>query len=105
MLELRNRRIEFERQLNQVKDKPESAITTLERTKEVFLEAKNAKNQFLKAKDENRHKIINTLLWNAWFQDKEIQEIQYKKPYSLMASTPKNANFSIMSGCRESNSV
>ena len=103
--ELNNSRIELERQLNQVKNKPESSIATLERTKEVFLEAKNAKNQFLMAKDSKRHQMLNTLLWNAWFQNKEIQEIQYKKPYSLMASTPKNADFLLMSGCRESNSV
>lgn len=101
MLELRNKKVELENQLRGVKEKPESALATLERTKELFLQAKNAKNEFLNAKDDGRYRILNTLLWNAWFQDKEIQEIRYKMPYSLLASTPKNADFLVLSALWE----
>ncbi len=43
--------------------------------------------------DEEKQSLVNMLLWNAWFQDKEIVELRYKEPYSIIAKTPKNANF------------
>lgn len=96
--ELNNQRVEFENQISRAKkDNPESALSTLERTKEVFLACKNAKKDFLTGEDSKRYQMINSLLWNVWFQNKEIQEIQYKKAYSRIASTPKNADFSILS--------
>ena len=99
--ELNNQRVELENQLSRTKkDNPETALSTLERTKEVFLQAKNAKNDFLNGEDSKRYQMINSLLWNVWFQNKEIQEIQYKKAYSRIANTPKNADFLYCPPCR-----
>jgi DNA invertase Pin-like site-specific DNA recombinase len=90
--ELNNRRVELERQLAGLQSKSIYEIATLERTKEVFLEANRAKTEFLEAKDDKRYKILNTLLWNVWFKDKEIQELRYKTPYSIIANIPKNSS-------------
>ncbi len=98
MLELNNQRVELEAQLGHIKKgNINSALTTLEQTKEVFLQAKNAKNDFLFGEDSERYQILNSVLWNIQFENKEIQEIQYKKPFFRIANTPKNADFSILS--------
>jgi site-specific DNA recombinase len=96
MAELNNRRVDLEMQLKRINTQTETKKVTLERTKEVFLRASRAKKEFIKAKDEKKHEILNTLLWNAWFMDKEITEISFKSPYSLIARAPKNGDIKTM---------
>ena len=103
MAELNNQRVELERQLSELKTKSGSEISTLDRSKNVFLEANRAKNEFVNARDEKKQSILNTLLWNVWFQDKEIKEIQYKTPYSIIARVPKDADFQTLLAGQESN--
>lgn len=103
MAELGNSRVEFERQLKQVSTKSINAVATLEQTKNIFLEASRAKKEFIHAQDQRKHEIINTLLWNAWFMDKEIAQIRFKSPYDLIASCPKNADFTVLRARRDLN--
>ena len=103
MAELNNRRLELEMQLKRINTQAESKKSTLERTKNVFLKASKAKKEFLKAKDEKMHEIINTLLWNAWFIDKELADFSFKSPYSIIAKSPKKGDLATMLRDMDSN--
>ena len=103
MAELNNQRVELERQLARLNKKTESDISALEQTKIIFLKASRAKKEFIEGDDDKKHDVINTLLWNAWFMDKEISETRFKSPYCMIAETPKNADFVTMRARRDLN--
>ncbi len=64
-------------------------LLTLEPTKTAFDTAKTARNRFLEASPEARQRIASEILWNLRVKDGEIEEIQFKAPFDVMANAPK----------------
>ena len=64
-------------------------LSTLEPTKNAFIQARTARNRFLKATPEARQRIASEILWNLQVKDGEIEEIQFKAPFAVMADAPK----------------
>jgi len=64
----------------------------LELTKEVFLTCSRAVLEFENAKPDRKREIINSLLWNCTIKDKKVLETKYKRPFSALATTPKNGS-------------
>jgi len=96
MTELNNQRVDLERQLSGAKQKSSVNKSTLERTKEVFLESSRAKREFVEADDNKKHAIVNRLLWNVWFEDKEIAQLKYKGAYAIISDTHKDADLNTL---------
>ncbi|GMU74246.1 MAG: recombinase [Candidatus Campbellbacteria bacterium] len=91
-----NRRVEIDSQLSDLEDKARSRKDTLEQTKKIFLESSRATKTFLDGSDEKKYKILNSLLWNVYFKDKEIVNLQYKKPFSIIAKGAPNREISTL---------
>ncbi len=92
MLDIRNQRIELERQLTTLEEKDEVSVSTFEQIKEIFLDGNRAADCYLNASDEEKRKMLEKLLSNASVQNKNIVSYQYKSPYQILATTPKNAS-------------
>ena len=102
VLEIRNEKVSINQKISELKIKQPSF--TLEPIKKVFLEASRAKKDFLNGDDLKKKEIVEKLLWNLSFKQKNIAQLSLKSPYDIMYKTPKNASFATLSGCRDSNS-
>ena len=91
VLEIFNERVSLKKQISEL-EKKQPAVT-LEPIKNVFLQANKSQNDFLTGDEYKKHKVVSELLWNLSMKEKNIVNIQYKKPFDLMASIPKNASF------------
>lgn len=103
MKELNNQKIALEQQLQKMGKTPSNGFDTLEQTKNVFLTANRAKNEFLNADDTQKRKVLEKLLWNLEIENREIAYASYKMPYEALKKSPKNGDFSEMLGRRDSN--
>ena len=92
MLEIENRRTELNKQLKETKQKEALTETTLEQIKKVFLDGKIASKKYLTLNDYEKRKMLEKLLSNATFKNKNIVSYQYKNIFSLLANTPKNCD-------------
>ena len=70
-----------------------NSISTLEPTKQIFLQANRAKNELLNGKNEKKREVLETLLWNLEIKDRELATVSYKMPYDTLAKSPKNGDF------------
>lgn len=98
MKELHNEKETLNAQLQKSKQNGENGLCTLEQLKNVFLTANKAKSEFLNAKDEQKAKVLETLLWNLEIQNGEMASVSYKMPYEILKKSPKNGDFSTMLG-------
>ncbi|MFH1789696.1 MAG: hypothetical protein ABH832_01365, partial [bacterium] len=73
--------------------KKQNGEITLERIKNIFLYPIKAKKEFLNTKDENKEKIVKTLLWNAEVKNKKIANFSFKEPYDLLSKVPNKSDF------------
>ena len=99
MKEIHNEREMINSQLRKIGSKTEGGLSTLERIKEVFLTANEAKKEFVSATGERKTIVLKRLLWNLEIQDKEIAQSSFKEPYATLKKSPKNGDFSTMLGC------
>lgn len=90
-LEIFNEKASTEKQIKELKLK--QPAFTLEPIKNLFLQANKAQKEFLDGNSEKKHEVVKNLLWNLSLKDKNIVNTQYKKPFDVMASVPKNASF------------
>ena len=96
--ELNNQEIALKQQLQKIGTSPNNGFDTLELTKNVFLSANRAKEEFLEANDTKKRKVLEKLLWNLEIQGREIAYASYKMPYEAMKKSRKNGDFSNMLG-------
>lgn len=68
----------------------DNGLSTLELTKQVFLDCNRALSEFENADPEKKQKIAENLLWNFEVKDKKAFNYQYKTPYQILANAPKN---------------
>lgn len=89
--EMKHERLDIQNQIKQLESS--SPVFTLEPTKEVFLQGSRATKQFLEADDAQKRNIVEKLLWNLTIENGKVAQIQFKSPYHILASAPKNADF------------
>ena len=82
---------ELETQYRNYSQNTASRLDTLELTKNAFLEANKAVFDYQNASPEEKRNIIQNLLWNLEVKDKNVAQVSYKSPYSIMAKASKNA--------------
>lgn len=66
--------------------------STLERIKKVFLDGNTASEKYLTLTEYGKRKMLEELLSNATFKNKNIVNYQFKSIYSVLANTPKNCD-------------
>ena len=104
ILEIQNEKVLLTKQIADLKEKHANQVSTLEPTKEVFLRASRSSKQFLLANDVEKREIIENIVWNLSFKNKNMLKYQFKSPYSALLNVPKNADISVMRSRRDSNS-
>ncbi len=55
------------------------------------------------ANDVEKREIIENIVWNLSFKNKNMLKYQFKSPYSALLNVPKNADISVMRNWRDSN--
>ena len=103
MLEVENRRTELNKQLKETELKGTLSESTLEQIKNVFLDGNTASEKYLSLTDYEKRKMLEKLLSNATFKNKNIVNYQFKKLFSPIANTPKNCDLPTLLGDLESN--
>lgn len=98
MKELHNEKETLNAQLQKSDQNRGNGQCTLEHLKNVFLTASKAKSEFLNANDEQKAKVLETLLWNLEIQNGEMASVSYKMPYEILKKSPKNGDFEEMLG-------
>ncbi len=101
LLEIKNRKLELGVEIS--KQKNNNPLVTLEQIKNVFLQGITIRNEFLKADNEQKKKILQKVLWNISFKDRKSVAVQYKSPYNILANAPKNLTILEGLGYKDSN--
>ena len=103
--ELKNEEVMILKELEGAKTKLISNDqNTLERIKNIFLEPKILKKQFLKAKPDKQRNLLFDILWNAQIANKKIVNISFKEPYNALTKLENKDDFNSMRRVRDSNS-
>jgi site-specific DNA recombinase len=102
-LRLKQEKAKLEATLSKLNQTHEQKLATLELTKKVFLDCHTMVSEFTDAKPERKREIIETLLWNFAVKDEKVLQINYKKPYEVMANAPKTSDFATMLPDEDSN--
>lgn len=94
VLEIKNKIVQNKKQISELENR--QPLFTLEPIKKVFEQGNISSKQFLEVEEEQKHEILKNLLWNLSIKDKNIVNLQYKNPFSILAKTSKNASFQMM---------
>jgi len=94
ILDIQNERVNLNKQLEQARENNTNPLTTLERTKEVFLNSNRAKYEYMDSKPEQKRDIAFELLSNLTLEDRNIAQPSFNKPYDVLAKMPQNPTFS-----------
>ncbi len=103
MRELANEEISLKAQYKKVENTFNNRVLTLEPTKNIFLEANRAKDEFVNSKNDKKRLVLENLLWNLEIKDQVLANASYKMPYEALKNHPKNGDFSDLLGMRDSN--
>jgi site-specific DNA recombinase len=99
--EIKNERLAVKKDLEGTKY--QDPKVTLERTKDLFLQASKAKNEYLIVGDEQKQKLVSSVLWNLTLQGQNIVQTKYKPVFELLANTPQKSDFASVRAHEESN--
>lgn len=99
---IENQIVVLTKQISEIEDKTEKAVSTLEPTKKLFLDCVIWAKEFLTLPPEKKQNIAHELLWNISMNQQNIVNYQLKSPYSAIANLPKNANLSAKLGAWDS---
>jgi hypothetical protein len=91
--ELGNEETSLKSQFKKVENTFNKRILTLEPTKNIFLQANEAKKEFLNSENYKKREVLENLLWNLEIKDQVLANVSYKMPYEALAKTPKNGGF------------
>ncbi|MDD5721377.1 MAG: recombinase family protein [Candidatus Pacebacteria bacterium] len=90
---IENQRVLLAKQISEIEDKTQKAVSALEPTKKLFLDCVVWAKEFLTLPPEKKQNIVHEILWNLNMKEKNIVDYQLKSPYSAIANLPQNANF------------
>ncbi|MEI7765721.1 MAG: recombinase family protein [bacterium] len=88
-----NQKLILQKQISETEYKIQTAVSTLEPTKKLFLDCVIWAKEFLTLPPDRKQNIAHEVLWNLSMKDKNILDYQLKSPYSAIAKVPKSANF------------
>lgn len=74
----------------------QNGFSTLEPVKDAFLRGNTARNRFLNASPEQKHKVANEVLWNLSVHEGKTTQVRYRSYFEAMANAPKNGDFARM---------
>ena len=104
ILEIQNEKVLFTKQIAEMKEKHAIDISTLERTKNVFLRASRSQKEFLKAEPKEKREVLENIVWNVSLKEQNIFDYQFKSPYLSFLKLPKNPSFETLRIGRDLNS-
>ncbi len=93
-IEFKNELTSLNMQIKDLESKEPSA--TLEPVKNIFLQASRAQKEFLIADDMKKRKIVESILWNLSFRDKNMASLKLKSPFEVLYNAPKNGDLSTL---------
>jgi len=96
MTELNREASMLQGQYQQLATMEQAEISTLERVKNIFLQANTARNVFLAADDSQKRSLLETLLWNVAIENKKVKSYKLKMPYELLLTEQKLNNLTGM---------
>jgi hypothetical protein len=86
--ELKRSRVDLENSLKRAD--AQNPSVTLEPIKDIFLQASRAKKEYLAGNEEQKERILKTLLWNAHMQNDRMARYSLRSPFSLMVKVGKS---------------
>lgn len=94
MVGIENRKFEINRQIKELEShKP---VFTLEPTRNAFLQANKAQLDFFNGDEIKKREVLENVLWNLSFKNKNIVSYQFKSVFQVLSKAPKNAPISEM---------
>ncbi len=96
MREVANKRVEIKKQITEIELKGGVSSVTFEQILNVFIEGSRAAEKYLIVDPIEKREMLQKLLSNATIENGKVAQIQYKSPYNLLATMPKNASISLM---------
>jgi hypothetical protein len=91
---LENQLLILQKQISETEYKINSAVSTLEPTKKLFLDCNIWAKEFLTIAPQEKQNFVHEVLWNLSMKDKNILNPQFRSPFLAIANLPKNASFS-----------
>ena len=102
MRDIANKRVEIQKQIDEIEAKGGLPAVTFEQIKNVFLEGSRATEKYLLVDDVEKREMLQKLLSNATIENGKMAQFQFKSPYNLLADTPKNIDLEALLGDLES---
>jgi DNA invertase Pin-like site-specific DNA recombinase len=96
MKALSNEMVAVKAEIKKMQEKSDDQFSTLEPVKNFFLQGISAQNDYTRAEPEEKRIVLQDLLWNLSFNNKIMQDLQYKPVYALIAKEPKPTDFETM---------
>jgi len=96
MKALTNESVAVKAEIKKMQGKSDEQFSTLEPTRNFFLQGISAQNDYVEAEPDEKRIVLQDLLWNLSFNNKIMQDLQYKPVYALIAKEPKPTDFETM---------
>ena len=96
MRALANERVAVKAEIKKAQSKSDEGLSTLEPIKNYFLQGISAQNDYLEAEPEEKRILLQELLWNLSLNNRNVQDLQCKPVYALIAKEPKPTDFETM---------
>jgi len=96
MKALANEMVAVKAEIKKMKNKSDDQFSTLEPTRNYFLQGISAQNDYLDGTPDEKREHLQDLLWNLSLHNKIVQDLQYKPVYALIAKEPKPTDFETM---------
>jgi site-specific DNA recombinase len=90
--DIANKRIELQKQITDIEEKGGVSVVTSEQIRDVFIQGSRAAEKYLLVDDVEKREMLQKLLSNATIENGNVAQMQYKRPYNLLALAPKNAD-------------
>lgn len=95
-LDLNNEEVSLNNQKKQIETK--EGTSTLEQTKNAFLQAYYAEKRFLESDDKQKRNLLEILLWNLTISNNELANFKLKMPFQALVDFSKTASFAEWQG-------
>jgi site-specific DNA recombinase len=103
MKALESEKVMVKAEISNMEAKSNREISTLELTRNAFLQGISAYNDYVDANPDEKRELLQELLWNLSLQNKIVQDFRFKPIYEVIAKEPKPTNFAMMCPGWESN--
>ena len=90
--DIENKRAEITKQIEEIESKSGLPVYTLEQIKNIFIDGNRASEKYLEVSEEEKRKMLEKLLSNAFVENQNVVSFQFKSPYQMLANAPKNTD-------------